>query len=114
MIELSISERLEYLREQIHAQCISYGEIAELESLREHIPPDDAELHEWAGTPESEFRTMNDEREGGLSMPAYIIAQCACCDRVALGAPGAGGATHLCKECSAETVMPTQIYAREV
>lgn len=59
MIELSISERLEHLREQIHAQCISYGEIAELESLREHVPPDDAELHAWAGTPESEFRAMN-------------------------------------------------------
>jgi hypothetical protein len=48
----TISERLEYLRQQIRAECISYGEIAELEGFAEHIDPSDVELLEWAGVPE--------------------------------------------------------------
>lgn len=36
--------RLEELRQELRAECISYGELAELESLREHIKPDDVEL----------------------------------------------------------------------
>ena len=48
------SERLEYLRTQIRGECISYGEIAELESLAIHIGPGDVELLEWAGVPEEE------------------------------------------------------------
>lgn len=53
MTEKEIKERLEYLREEIHAERISYGEIAELQSLARHIAPDDVELLEWAGAPES-------------------------------------------------------------
>ncbi len=45
--------RLEYLRSQINAECISYGEIAELEGLAEHIEPGDVQLLEWAGVPET-------------------------------------------------------------
>lgn len=45
-------ERLEYLRSEIRAERISYGEIAELESLADHIEPGDVELLEWAGVPE--------------------------------------------------------------
>lgn len=45
-------DRLEYLRTQINNECISMGEITELESLAEHIDPDDAQLLEWAGVPE--------------------------------------------------------------
>jgi len=45
-------QRLEYLREQIRSECISYGEIAELQSLVEHIEPGDVELLEWAGVKE--------------------------------------------------------------
>lgn len=44
--------RLEYLRSQIEAESISYGEIAELQSLAEHIHPTDVVLLEWAGVPE--------------------------------------------------------------
>lgn len=55
-------DRLEYLRGQIRAECISYGEIAELESLRDHIAPDDVELREWAGIPEFDA-THNDEED---------------------------------------------------
>lgn len=45
-------ERLEYLRGELRAERISYGELAELESLREHIEPGDVELLEAAGVPE--------------------------------------------------------------
>lgn len=44
--------RLEYLRGEIRAERISYGEIAELQSLAEYIEPGDTELLEWAGVPE--------------------------------------------------------------
>lgn len=36
--------RLEGLRQELRAERMSYCELAELESLREHIDPDDAEL----------------------------------------------------------------------
>jgi hypothetical protein len=48
----TIQARLEYLRGEIRAERISYGEIAELQSLAEHIAPGDVELLEWAGVPE--------------------------------------------------------------
>jgi len=50
--KLGIKARLEYLRGEIEAECISYGEIAELQSLAEHIEKDDVVLLEWAGVPE--------------------------------------------------------------
>lgn len=46
------TDRLEYLRSQIQGECISYGEIAELQSLASTIDLDDVELLEWAGVPE--------------------------------------------------------------
>lgn len=48
----SIPERLQYLRGEIRAERISYGEIAELQGLAPHIDPGDVELLEWAGVPE--------------------------------------------------------------
>ena len=45
--------RLEYLRDQINSESISYGEIAELESLKEYIDSGDVQLLEWAGVPEA-------------------------------------------------------------
>lgn len=47
-----IKERLEYLRGQINAESISYGEIAELQILAKHIEAGDVQLLEWAGEPE--------------------------------------------------------------
>lgn len=44
--------RLEYLRGELEAERISYGEIAELQSLREFIEPGDVQLLEAAGVPE--------------------------------------------------------------
>jgi hypothetical protein len=46
--------RLEYLRAQIRAECISMGEVVELQGLAAHIEPGDVELLEWAGVPEHE------------------------------------------------------------
>ena len=49
---MPIAERLEYLRSQIDAESISWGEIAELQGLADHIDPSDVQLLEWAGVPE--------------------------------------------------------------
>lgn len=51
-MENNIKDRLEYLRGEIRAERINYGEIAELQSLKAHIEPDDVELLEWAGVEE--------------------------------------------------------------
>ena len=51
-MDAKIRARLEYLRKEIKQERISYGEIAELQSLVEHIDPDDVQLLEWAGVPE--------------------------------------------------------------
>lgn len=49
-----ITERLEYLRQELRAERISYGELVELESLAAFIDPNDVELREAAGLPEFE------------------------------------------------------------
>lgn len=48
----SIEARLEYLRGELRAERMSYGELAELQSLADHIPAGDPELREAAGLPE--------------------------------------------------------------
>jgi hypothetical protein len=50
----SIEDRLESIRQSIEDENISWGEIAELQSLAEHIDPSDIVLREWAGIPEFE------------------------------------------------------------
>lgn len=56
-----IKARLEYLRGELRAERISYGEIAELQSLAPHIDPSDVELLEAAGVPEkSEYEQQAD------------------------------------------------------
>lgn len=54
MTKKQIKARLEYLRKEIEAERISYGELAELQSLAKHIDPSDVLLLEWAGVPEHE------------------------------------------------------------
>ena len=49
----AIKIRLEELRTEIQAERISYGEIAELQSLAQHIDKGDVELLQWAGVEES-------------------------------------------------------------
>lgn len=53
-----IMARLEYLRCELRAERISYGELAELQALAPHINANDAELLEAAGVPE--FATSDD------------------------------------------------------
>jgi hypothetical protein len=51
------SERLEYLRGELRAERISYGELAELQGLADEgkIPADDLEMLEAAGAPEASY-----------------------------------------------------------
>lgn len=49
-----IKKRLEYLRQELALERISYGELAELQSLSDYIEPGDVELLEPAGVPEEE------------------------------------------------------------
>lgn len=51
-ITKEIKDRLEYLRGEIEAERISYGELAELQTLAEYIDPSDVLLLEWAGVEE--------------------------------------------------------------
>lgn len=51
----TIKQRLEYLRGEIRAERISYGEIAELQSLAQYIEDGDIELLQWAGVEENEL-----------------------------------------------------------
>ena len=48
----TIGERLDYLRWLIETETISAGEVAELQSLADHIDRDDIELLQWAGVSE--------------------------------------------------------------
>lgn len=51
---VTIKERLNYIRQQIYNENISYSELAELQSLSAHIHPNDVVLREWAGVEELE------------------------------------------------------------
>lgn len=52
MNEQEIKARLEYIRQEIRAERVSYGELHELQSLAKYIDPGDVELLEAAGVPE--------------------------------------------------------------
>ena len=45
--------RLEYLRGELEAECISYGELSELQDLTPYIDAGDVQLLEAAGVPEA-------------------------------------------------------------
>jgi hypothetical protein len=53
-----IQARLNRIRESIDQENVSYGELVELESLKDHIHEGDLELLQWAGVPE-----YNEEKE---------------------------------------------------
>ena len=48
-----IESRLEYLRGELRGECISYGELIELQSLVPYIASNDVELLEAAGVEEN-------------------------------------------------------------
>lgn len=67
----TVAERLEYLRAELRAERMSYGELHELQNLAPHIDPGDVELLEAAGV--AEFDDMEDNdgsdaRNGGFTM----------------------------------------------
>jgi len=47
-----MKERLEYLRQELRAERISWGELIELQSLSAYIDKDDVELLEASGVEE--------------------------------------------------------------
>lgn len=49
---IEAAERLAEIRQAIEAESVSYGELAELQSLEAFIDPSDTLLLEWAGVPE--------------------------------------------------------------
>ena len=51
---MDIQARLEYLRGELKAERISYGELSELQDLAPYIDPGDVELLEAAGVPEGQ------------------------------------------------------------
>jgi len=53
-----IQNRLEYLRKELRGQCISYGELIELQSLSKFIDANDIELLEAAGITEFKPKDM--------------------------------------------------------
>lgn len=55
MNKVEARNRLEYLRTQIEEECISYGELVELQGLIPYIRKDDAQLLEWSGVSEEEY-----------------------------------------------------------
>lgn len=58
MKNIEIQKRLKYLKEQIEKECISYGEIAELQNLAKYIDPSDTQLLEWAGVEEGNITSQ--------------------------------------------------------
>ena len=50
----TIEERLAYIKKQIENENISYGEIAELQELKNYIPDNEIELLMWSGVKEIE------------------------------------------------------------
>ena len=53
-----IKQRLEYLRQELRHERISYGELIELQSLVDYILDGDIELLEAAGVPENETNEL--------------------------------------------------------
>ncbi len=68
-----IKKRLECLRKELRAQCISYGELVELQSLAKYIDPGDVELLEAAGVPEfEEGNDMNSKIKSFHELDVWI------------------------------------------
>ena len=51
---MNTQNTLNYIRGEIEAEQVSYAEIAQLQSLAEHIDPTDTLLLEWAGIEEEQ------------------------------------------------------------
>ncbi len=74
--EASVANRLEYLRGELRAERLSYGDLAELQALGQEgrIPADDLELREAAGLPEQEPESDYVNREALATMDTDALA----------------------------------------
>lgn len=61
-VPAEVTARLEEIRAALRAECVSYGELAELASLAQYIDAGDVELLEPAGVPESAAYVTRAER----------------------------------------------------
>jgi hypothetical protein len=52
----SIKQRLEYLRGELRAERLSWGELSELQDLAKYIDPGDVELLQATGIPEFDYQ----------------------------------------------------------
>lgn len=73
-MSIEIKQRLEYLRGELRAERISYGELSELQSLVPHIEPGDMELLEAAGVPEEEANSMSVRSSVPFKKELYSVA----------------------------------------
>ena len=62
-VPIKVKKRLEAIRKSIQNENVSYGELAELQSLSQYIDPSDVELREAAGMPE--FDDDDEMKYGG-------------------------------------------------
>lgn len=69
------AERLEYLRGELRAERLSWGEVAELQGLAEHIDPSDIELLEAAGVPEHLAPASSPEHHAERYAPELLHAE---------------------------------------
>lgn len=74
MDEQEARARLEELRQELRAERISYGELAELQDLAEYIEPGDVELLEAAGVPEHESTAESMRKIGRAPMQPERLA----------------------------------------
>lgn len=57
-----VLDRLAYLRRELRKERLSYGDLAELASLKKYIDEDDVELLEAAGVPEFDCPVCGKDR----------------------------------------------------
>lgn len=84
----TIRDRLEYLRGELRAERISYGELAELQELAKYIEPGDVELLEAAGVPEASTGTTDCDscgwgRGDGITIGSDYVEDQNVCDSCA-------------------------------
>jgi hypothetical protein len=85
-----IKARLAYLRQEIEAERLSYGEQAELQSLAEYIDKGDVLLLQWAGVPEFEEMSEAEVIEAACEARAKRLKsagvpefkQCGSCEQI--------------------------------
>jgi len=68
---IKIKRRLEQIRKSIQNENVSYGELAELQSLSQYIDPNDIELKQAAGIPEFDEDEM--AKGGSVTLRTYKI-----------------------------------------